>query len=258
MVKGLYTSSTGMVNEQKRVDVLANNLANASTVGYKAEGTTSEAFKDVLAYKIKDTSEYGTARRLGKMSPGVKIGETYTDFSEGSFHETDNVYDMAIAGKGFFTIEFMNKNGTRTTMYTRAGDFKVLPNGSLVNGNGDYVLDIDGKHITLDPIAKTTIDTDGTIYQDGQAVTQLKITDFEDYNYLLHYGETYFQALDGAQEVEEAEGVVYSGMVEQSNIQVAKEMVNLISYQRAYEANQKMIQAHDETLQVAVNDLGKL
>lgn len=257
MVKGLYTSGTGMINEQKRVDVVANNLANASTAGYKAEGATSEAFKDVLAYKIKDTSEYGTVRRLGAMSPGVKIGETYTDFSEGAFHETDNVYDMAIAGRGFFTIEFTNKKGQTSTMYTRAGDFKVLPNGSLVNGNGDYVLDVDGKHITLDPMAETIINTDGTIYQDGEEIAQMKITDFVDYNYLSHYGETYFEALDGAEE-QEPMATVYSGMVEQSNIQVASEMVNLISYQRAYEANQKMIQAHDETLQIAVNDLGKI
>lgn len=258
MVKGLYTSSTGMINEQRRVDILANNLANVSTTGYKAEGSTSESFKDVLAYKIKDTSEYGIARRLGKMHPGVKIGETYTDFSEGAFHATDNDYDMAISGKGFFNIEFTNKAGEKSTMYTRDGNFAVNTKGELVNKNGDYVLDIDGKHIKLDPLADSTVDINGVIYQNGEAVAQVKVTDFEDYNYLKHYGETYFSAVDGAKETEEVTATIYNGMLESSNVQTAKEMVNLINYQRAYETNQKMIQAHDETLQVAVNELGKI
>lgn len=257
MVKGLYTAYTGMINEQKRVDVVANNLANASTTGFKAEGSTSESFKEVLAYKIKDTSEAGTARRLGVMSPGVKIGETYTDWGEGSFHTTDNPYDMCIAGNGFFTIEFTNKNGDTTTMYTRDGNFKVNLDNEIVNANGDYVLDVNGEHIQVDPLTDLMVDADGSIYQNGQAIAQLKITDFEDYNYLSKYGETYYEVIDGATEIEPL-ATVHNGMLESSNVQVAKEMVNLISYQRAYETNQKMIQAHDETLQKAVNDVGKV
>lgn len=257
MVKGLYTSFTGMINEQRRVDVLANNLANASTTGFKAEGSTSESFKEVLAYKIKDTSEASLAKKLGSMSPGVKIGETYTDWGEGSFHTTDNDYDMCISGKGFFTIEFKNKAGETSTMYTRDGGFKISPNNELVNSNGDNVLDINGKHIKLNPLQQMVMDTNGVIYQDGTEVAQLKITDFDDYDYLSKYGETYYEAVEGAKEVEPV-ALVYNGMLESSNVQVAKEMVNLINYQRAYETNQKMIQAHDETLQVAVNDVGKI
>ena len=78
MVKGLYTAYTGMINEQKRLDVLSNNLANADTNGYKKEGTTSQTFADELAIKIKDTSSYGLAQKLGTISMGVHIGETYT------------------------------------------------------------------------------------------------------------------------------------------------------------------------------------
>ena len=90
MVKGLYTAYTGMVNEQKRLDVLSNNLANADTNGYKKEGTTSQTFADELAIKIKDTSDFGLAKRLGTMSMGVHIGETYTDYDAGNFRVTDN------------------------------------------------------------------------------------------------------------------------------------------------------------------------
>ncbi|MCR5302833.1 MAG: flagellar hook-basal body protein [Lachnospiraceae bacterium] len=257
MVKGLYTSATGMINEQRRVDVLANNLANSSTTGFKAEGATSEAFYDVLAYKIKDTSEPFAARRLGAMNLGVKIGETYTDYSEGSFVTTENDYDMALAGKGFFAIEFTSKNGEVSTKYTRAGDFIVNTEGWLVNKNGDYVLDTDGNHIKLDPLIDTGVGLDGTLYQNGVAVATMQIADFEDYNYLRKYGETYFEPVEGATLIEST-AQVRNGMIEASNVQTVKEMVNLINYQRAYETNQKMIQAHNETLDIAVNQLGKL
>lgn len=257
MVKGLYTSATGMINEQRRVDVVANNLANSSTTAYKAEGSTSEAFYDVLAYKIKDTSEPFAARKLGAMNLGVKIGETYTDYSEGSFVRTENDYDMALAGKGFFAIEFKSRDGEVSTKYTRAGDFIVNTKGELVNKNGDFVLDTNGQHIILDPVVKPTMGLDGTIYQNGNAVAQIQIQDFEDYNYLKKYGENYYDAIEGATPIESA-ATIYNGMLEASNVQTVKEMVNLINYQRAYETNQKMITAHNETLDIAVNNLGKV
>ena len=88
MIKGLYTAYTGMVNEQKRLDVLTNNLANADTNGYKKEGTTSQTFADELAIKIKDTSSYGLNKKLGVISMGVHLGETYTNYDQGSIKVT--------------------------------------------------------------------------------------------------------------------------------------------------------------------------
>ena len=123
MVKGLYTAFTGMVNEEKRMDVLANNLANASTVGYKKEGTTSKAFADMLAYRIKDVTVATHVNRLGTVNLGVKLGETYTDYSQGSFQVTDKKSDVAISGKGFFAISFTNKAGQASVKYTRDGAF---------------------------------------------------------------------------------------------------------------------------------------
>ena len=118
MVKGLYTAYTGMINEQKRLDVLSNNLANADTNGYKKEGTTSQTFADELAIKIKDTSSYGLAQKLGTISMGVHIGETYTDYSTGSFKVTDNSTDFAIKGDGFFAIAYTDKQGNSSVKYT--------------------------------------------------------------------------------------------------------------------------------------------
>ena len=257
MVKGLYTAWTGMVNQQNRMDVLTNNLANSATVGFKKEGATSQAFDDVLAYKIKDSSDAALARGIGKMSLGVKIGENYTDYSQGAFKVTDNEFDLALSGDGFFACEYTSKSGETTVKYTRDGSFTLNVNGELVTKDGDFVLDEDGEHIILDPNQPVSFDQSGAIMQDGQIVGQLQVADFEDYNYLEHFGENYFLPVDGAR-MKEAEAKVFAGYLEQSNVTVINEMVELISVTRNYETNQKMIQTIDGTLEIAANQLGKI
>ncbi|MDO4965607.1 MAG: flagellar hook-basal body protein [Lachnospiraceae bacterium] len=257
MVKGLYTANWGMINEQKRVDILANNMANAATTGYKKEGSTSESFHDMMAYKINDTSEPGVARKLGGMNMGVKIGEVYTDYSQGSIHETGNTFDMALSDKGFFAVEFTNKKGETSTKYTRDGNFTLNIKGEVVNKNGDFLLNKNGAHIVLDPMKEASIDRYGQIYQDGQMVHRIEVVDFVDYDYLEKYGENYYNALEGS-EIREPNCQVYSGYLEDSNVQVVQEMVDLINFTRAYETNQKMIQTMDSTLDKAVNNLGRV
>ena len=119
MVKGLYTAYTGMVNEMKRMDVLANNLANADTYGFKKEGTTSHSFEEEMAIRIKDSSNYGLPKRLGGITYGVKLGETYTNWDSGSFKVTDNPSDLAIEGNGFFAVAFQDKQGNTSIKYSR-------------------------------------------------------------------------------------------------------------------------------------------
>ncbi|WWR15531.1 flagellar basal-body rod protein FlgF [Lachnospiraceae bacterium JLR.KK008] len=258
MLKGLYTAYTGMVNEQHRMDTLTNNLANSATTGYKKEGATSQSFHDVFAYKIKDVTEAkGVARRLGAMSMGVKVGENYTDHQDGPMTVTNNPYDMAITGPGFFSIEFTNKAGVTSTKYTRDGNFTLTEEGYLVTKDGDFVLDDRGRRIELDPLLTSEIKEDGRILQDGNTVATIGITDFEDYNYLEHYGENLFQPVDGYQE-KDAEGRIISGYLERSNVQVVKEMVEMINVSRAYETNQKIVQTYDSSLEIAVNQLGRL
>ena len=125
MVKGLYSAYTGMIHQQHRMDVLTNNLANADTTGFKKEGATSQSFDSILAYKIKDTSDgFYTSRRIGVNNPGVKIGEGYTDFSQGPLRTTGNTFDLALTDSGFFAVEFTNKAGETFIKYTRDGDFR--------------------------------------------------------------------------------------------------------------------------------------
>ena len=259
MLRGLYTAYTGMLNEQYRMDIMSNNLANADTVGYKKEGSTSQSYSEVMAVKIKDTTENpNTPKQLGNMSLGVKIGETYTDFSQGSFKDTGNTYDLALSGDGFFNIEFTNKAGETSTKYTRAGSFTVTTDGYLTTKDGDYVLGENGRIKLSTTAGNTVITEDGSIYQDDKLVTKIKITEFEDTNYLTHYGESMWDATEGAVAEDATDAKVHQGYLEMSNISVVTEMVNMISIQRQYEANQKLITTYDESLDKSVNQIGRI
>ena len=258
MVKGLYTAYTGMINEQHRMDTLSNNMANVTTVGYKKEGATSQSFDQVLDLKIKDsTVGYNLATREGYTSRGVKIGENYTDWSQGSFRITGNTYDLALGGNGFFAVEFTSKSGETSTKYTRAGEFQLDNQGNIVTHEGDYLLDVNGKHITVDPLSETSIDRQGRVMQNGNVIATIQIADFKDYDYLKKYGETYWEPITGA-EFQTADGQIYSGYLEASNVSSVSEMVNLITISRQYESNQKIIQTIDSTLEKAVNQIGKV
>lgn len=263
MLKGLYTAYTGMINEQNRMDVLSNNLANVDTVGYKKEGATSQSFDAVFVDKIKDGSESPYIdRRIGSANPGVKIGEGYTDFSQGGFEITDNTYDFALGGDGFFTVEFTNKNDETTVMYTRDGNFQLTEDGYLVTTDGDYVMGEDAngntQRIHLNSNEDITVDEQGVIYQNDRQAGKLRITKFEDNNYLRHYGESYYVPVEGARPSVADDCQVYQGFLESSNVQIVSEMVDMIAISRQYEANQKIIQTMDSSLQIAANQLGKV
>lgn len=266
MVKGLYTAYTGMVNQQNRMDVMTNNLANSATNGYKKEGTTTKTFGDTLAIKIKDTSDYSLPRNLGDITPGVIIGENYTDYSQGAFRVTDNVYDVALDGDGFFAISFTNKAGETSVKYTRDGAFTVNTNGYLVTKDGDFVLNQngalnsdpgEGSYIRLNPNVELIIDETGDLYQNNQLVGQLGIVDVADYNYIEKYGENLYQLAEGGQ-VQDSDAKAVQGALEMSNVNVVSEMVEMITISRAFESNQKIIQTIDSTLEKAVNNISSL
>ncbi|MCR4610483.1 MAG: flagellar hook-basal body protein [Lachnospiraceae bacterium] len=264
MVKGLYTAFTGMVNEERRLDVLANNLANASTVGYKKEGATSKAFADMLAYRIKDITTPTHVGGIGTVNLGVKIGETYTNYEQGSFQVTDQKSNVAISGNGFFAIAFTNKAGETSIKYTRDGAFSVDNQGYFRTVDGDYVLNMNGAlnsnmnaYVQIDPTQDYSIDSQGNITQNGQVVAQLGYIDFADYNFLSKYGENMYELVDGGQIIA-SNAAIEQGALEMSNVNVVDEMVNMITIQRAYEAGQKVIQTEDSTLEKAVTEVGRV
>lgn len=257
MVRGLYTAYTGMRNEQRRLDIISNNLANSATIGYKEENVTNQAFKDMLATKIRDGSNAYVDEPIGTMNLGVKIGETYMDWGQGSLRETDNPYDIAIEGDGFFRVRVTNRNGDSSIMYTRCGTFKRTRDGYIVDADGNHLQGSGGDIQIPEDATEVAIKEDGTIFADGVIVDTITLADFEDYNYLDLYGENMFRAVDGAVE-KDANAQLEQGYTEQSNVNVISEMVSMITITRAYEAGQKVIQTEDSLLSRAVNEVGKI
>ncbi|MBH1942453.1 flagellar hook-basal body protein [Mobilitalea sibirica] len=257
MVRGLYTAYTGMANEQKRLDIIANNLANSATVGYKEENVTNQAFDDVLTIKIRDASEAYNDRPIGKMSLGVKLGEVYTSFSQGSLRQTANPYNLALEGKGFFQMSVTDRAGNESIKYTRNGSFTMTKDGHIVDVDGNRLMGEAGEiMIPLDAV-NVTVDEGGAIYTDGNYLDTIIITDFENYDYLIKSGDTMYQTVEGATQIP-GNALVRQGFTEQSNVNVVSEMVEMISVTRAYEANQKVIQSVDRTLELAANTVGKV
>lgn len=254
MVRGLYTAYTGLVNQQKRLDVVSNNLANATTTGFKKEGVTTQSFDSVYGIKIKDATVGYMNQNIGSMSLGAKIGETYRSWDQGSLRNTDSNYDFALSGKGFFSISFTNKAGETSTLYTRDGSFQMNQEGYLVTKDGDYVLGESGEPIVLPTDATNiAVEPTGEIYADNEYVDSFLLTDFEDYNYLEMYGENLYRALDGATQADEVTATVNQGFKEASNINVVSEMVEMISIAREYESGQKVINAMDEMMSKMVS-----
>ena len=257
MVRGLYTGWTGMATEQKRLDVIANNLANAATVGYKKEGVTTQSFDEALTIKIKDQSEPLQERKIGNMSLGVKIGEVYTDYGTGSFRETGNPFDLAIDGDGFFQVAVTDRNGDTHIRYTRSGGFHMTSDGYIVDAQGNHLQSESGDLIVPTDAGEISIDDNGWVFADNEKVDRIITYDFENYDYLKKYGETMYEPVDGAQRVE-AQNMIRQGWAEQSNVNVVSEMINMISITRAYEANQKIIKSIDQTLDLATNSVGRV
>ncbi len=255
MVRGLYTAWSGMNNEQKRLDVIANNIANAATTGFKQEGVTSQTFDDMLAVKIRDSS----ARKdeiIGKMTLGVKVGEVYTNHRQGSLRPTGNTFDLALDGTGFFSMRVVDTAGESHIRYTRAGNFTITQEGYVTDADGNR-LQSEAGDLIVPTDAEILFDTDGSVYANGELIDTVTLTDFEDYDYLKKFADTMYEPVDGATEIE-AVGALRQGYLEQSNVNVVKEMTQMIAITRAYEANQKIIQTMDSTLDQSVNSVGRV
>lgn len=247
MVKGLYTAYSGLTVQQKRLDVVSNNLANATTTGYKKEGLTTQSFNDVYGIKVKDETVGYINQNIGTLNLGAKVGESFRNWDQGSIQNTGNTFDFALSGSGLFSISFTSKTGETSTLYTRDGSFQMNRDGYLVTKDGDFVLGEGGPIQLPTDFDKLTVEESGEIYADGQFVDKLAIVDFEDYDYIEAYGENLYRAVDGATQTEPT-AKVNQGYLEASNINVVTEMVDMISIARDFESNQKIMNTIDEML----------
>lgn len=266
MMRSLWTAASGMRSQQTNVDIISNNLANVNTIGYKKE--TAE-FKSLLYQTIQSrtTSANGAEKPIGaQVGLGVRNSSITSNFDQGTLTPTENTFDFAIQGQGFFQI--MGENGE--TYYTRNGSFGMAmsTNGIvLANSDGLPVLDVDGQPIILDAetdTSKITVMNDGNLALPDETNNpapigvQLGIVQFANPAGLEKIGGSMFatSAASGEPmlEVETDElnkSSIEQGYIESSNVQVVDEMVDLIVAQRAYEMNSKAIQASDEMLSQA-------
>ena len=224
MDRGLYIAASRMLAEQIRQDQIANDLANASTPGYKADRTSQRTFKDLLLQNS------ATGATIGPQSTAVQVDKITTDFSAEPVKDTGEPLDFAIVGDGFFAVQT-----TQGTRYTRNGQFALDAQGRLVSNAGDPVLDANGRTITA---------TNGTVDPRRIGVVAL--------NNPVKQGDSLVTGTPAGA----ANGTVRSGALEGSGADAARSMVDMIDSMRAFEAGQKVIQAIDETLGKAATQVG--
>lgn len=254
MLRGIYTSASGMILNQKLMDITANNVANSSTTGFKRDVAQVESFRNMLVYKIYDRPS-SPDNRIGYMSLGADVSRIVSDFSQGLYIKTDEPLNIAIKGSGFFAVQAPGGQAAQQVFYTRAGVFTLNSQGELMTEDGFYVLGQNGR-IVLGVGAKVKIDEQGNVFQDGRLVDRLRVVDFQDKSLLRKLGNNLFEADAQAQQIPFT-GKILQGYLEGSNVNSVQEMVSMITVLRAYEANQKAFVIQDETLQKAVNEIAK-
>lgn len=248
MIKGLYTAASGMMLSMAKQDVIANNLANVNSSGYKKDTAAAKAFPEMLISRLK---EKDSPRVIGALGTGACVAGIYTDYSQGTLKKTENSYDMAIDGAGFFVLSLPDGQEG----FTRSGNFKLDMEGMLVNNQGYPVLDIDDNYIYIEG-EDFSVDERGIISVNGEEITQLKIVAFADINSLSKRGDNIYTAAAGY--VNDNNSRIRQGYLEESNVNAVKEMVDLITVTRSYESLQKIVQAEDETVKTAIDQVGSV
>lgn len=258
MLRGIYTSAMGLAIQGKRLDVISNNLANINTNGYKDDTTVIKSFDDILTQRINDTyTQQNPTGKLGNMPLSAEINEVFTDYNQGKMVTTSNKTDLAISesNNSFFAITVPNNNAGTDERYTRDGAFTLNSEGKLVTSEG-YAVKGENGPIVLEN-QDFVVNNKGEIIQNGKVVDKLQIKTFEDTKSLRKVGNNLI-ATEGQPKEAEFKGRVLQGVLEGSNVNPIREMVNMINVMRAYEANQKILSTHDQTLGKAVNEVGSL
>jgi flagellar basal-body rod protein FlgG len=287
MIRGWYTAASGMRAQQWRLDAVANNLANVDTDGYKRDQAAFKAFPELLLRRMNDDGVYthpfgsaDVAPIIGRLGTGVELNELYVSFEQGGLKESGNDFDLALDGKGFFTVAIPSETGGWTERYTRNGSFHLGKEGYLETKEGYPVL---GENGFIRVHANNfKVDNDGTVWinaeyaddpsvmvsrQDntwGQTVLldTLKIVDFDVPRHLQKQGSSLYRETyaSGPATIMDAgfRPRVIQGFTEAANVEPVREMVQMIEINRAYEANQKVIQTHDSMLGVLINQVAKV
>ena len=285
MLRGLYTAASGMMTQQRRHDTITNNITNMSTPGYKSVNTVQHSFPEIMISLMGNDKASGA--QLGKLSTGVFGEESRLLFTQGDLMQTNLMSDFALvsnigvpgvvfdeSGKSvdeqgnvtykpeaFFTVQAGNE-----VRYTRDGHFQMNEAGQLMTADGALVLNANNQPVVLNNIAISDVvaNEQGQLFngRTGAALGQnLLITRIDNPNDLIRAGNSSFRLTDGAaggQAVQQGDVVVHQGYLERSNVDATQSMTEMMSAYRAYEANQKVIQYYDKTLEKAANEIARV
>jgi len=278
MVRGLYTGASGMIAQEARLDAIANNLANVDKTAYKKDLTLFKAFPDMIIRRLNDdglgitpAGSYDTMPFVGKLGTGVEVNEVYTIYEQGSLMRTENPFDVALDGKGFFAV--MTERGER---YTRNGAFTLNKDGILVTHNGlpvlgengiiklqknNFMINERGEILVNAALSLEPTDMVGMTQNNWEqpvVIDKLKIVDFENIRELKKEGESLYRDTEYSGPALPAEEYkVVQGFLEKSNVNAVREMVDMIEVQRSYEANQKAMLTHDQELGRLINEVAR-
>ncbi len=260
MIRALYSAGSGMTAQQMSIDNIANNLANANTTGFKARRTQ---FQDLMYQNfLQPGAAAGSQTTVPsglQLGLGTRPSANSIVFTQGSFTQTDNPLDMVIQGKGFFQI----RRPTGETAFTRSGNSQLDKDGTVVDSSGNPL----EPQITIPAQSQSvTVAPDGTVSytQPGQSASQvagqIQLANFTNAGGLNSIGNGLFMPTDASGDPvignpggQEGLGTLQQGYLESSNVSVVEEFINMISSQRAYEANTKVVKAADEMYQQVNN-----
>jgi flagellar basal-body rod protein FlgF len=236
---GFYIAATGMEALQRRQDVLANNIANVSTPGFKAERPITEGFYAELLKSMRGPAFFARYEAPGG---GVRLDKTYLAWPPGPLHETGNPLDIALQGNGMLAVQ--TPQGER---FTRNGALTLAADGTLVTKHGFPVLSVAGNPIRIEG-GNIVITQEGRVLVNGTEAAQLRLVEATDPQVLIPQGLDLLNAGDTTRLRPAVATTVHQGMLENANVNVPKALIELTLAMRAYEANQRVIQAMDGTL----------
>jgi len=250
VLRGLYTAATGMIHQRRRLDTVSNNIANVNTTGFRRDRVVTRAFDDELLLRLQE-GNFNSRTRIGLLNHGVYAERVMTAFEQGSFQQTGNNTDLAIEGAGFFAV--MTDIGEQ---YTRDGGFVVDGTGRLVTTEGWQVLGEGGPIVVGSDDFQA--DAMGNVFSGGEWVERLRIVDFADTDALRKAGDNLFVNPDPENAIVDAETRIRQGYIEGSNVEVQREITDMLEAFRRYESSQQILRMMDETLGRTVNDLGRV
>ncbi len=261
MLRGLYAAANAMRYRAHEVEIVANNLANVSTDGFKRDRLAMRSFGDLLISRLDDLDQRPIDNPpgpdpIGTMNLGGPAAETeFIDFSAGTPRITGNPLDLLLQGPGFYAIE--TPFGIR---YTRAGSFTMDADGRIVNPSGYSLLGTNNQPIRITSPAPFTVNASGEIIQEGAAVGQIRIVEFADVRVLEKEGLTLFRTIDPnmAPPLRARDTRVEQGAIESSNVDPISSLVQLIIAQRAYEAAARAVDMFNDSMTRVTGELGRL